>query len=365
MEGDLIKTYPYLTPLAWLYGIATGIRNLMFEAGILKSKSYDVPVISIGNLTAGGTGKTPHTEYIIRLLQDKNQIAVLSRGYKRQSKGFVLADKDTPMTKIGDEPYQMKKKFPDIHMAVDKDRCHGIEKLISDSIKPEVDVILLDDAYQYRYVKPGVNILLMDYHRLIYYDKLLPAGRLRESKSGKNRADVVIVTKCPTYLTPMDKRGIERSLNLESWQQLFFTTFTYGNPYKVANSSESITLEELKSKDILLVTGIASPEQMEYDLTRLGIKFESLHFADHHNFTSADIKQIKDRSRDKLILMTEKDAARIEGLFGEDTERVYALPVQVEFMGDKDDIDFNQIIKSYVSKNSRNSILSKKQNHGR
>jgi len=359
VEGDHIKTHPYLIPLSWIYGFVVGIRNLMFETGILKSKSYDVPVISIGNLTVGGTGKTPHTEYIIRLLQDKNQIAVLSRGYKRKSKGFVLAESDMPMTKIGDEPYQMKKKFPYIHMAVDKNRCRGIEKLISPATKPEVDVILLDDAYQYRYVRPGMNILLMDYHRLIYFDKLLPAGRLREAKSGKNRADVVIVTKCPNTITPMEKHGIERSLDLESWQQVFFTTFVYGDPYKVDNPIETISLEDLKSKDILLVTGIASPEQMEYDITKLGIKFDALHFPDHHNFTPADISQIKARSKDKIILMTEKDAARIEGLFGEDSSKVYALPIQVEFLGDKGDIDFNKIIKSYVSKNSRNSILSK------
>lgn len=362
MEGDHIKTHSYLIPLSWIYGLVTGIRNLMFEMGILKSKSYDVPVISVGNLTVGGTGKTPHTEYLIRLLHNDNQIAVLSRGYKRKSKGYILAEPDMPMTKIGDEPYQMKKKFPFIHMAVDKNRCHGIEKLISSSTKPDVDVIILDDAYQYRYVQPGINILLMDYHRLIYFDKLLPAGRLREAKSGKNRADVVIVTKCPDNITPMEQHGIASSLDLESWQQIFFTTFVYGDPYKVEDPSQTITLDDLKSKDILLVTGIASPEQMEYDLSKLGIKFDSIHFPDHHNFTTEDIAQIKRQSKDKIIMMTEKDAARIEGLFGEDSTRIYALPIQVEFLGNKGDIDFNKIIKSYVSKNSRNSILSKNRN---
>lgn len=361
MEGDHIKTHSYLIPLSWIYGLVTGIRNLMFEMGILKSKSYDVPVISVGNLTVGGTGKTPHTEYLIRLLHNDNQIAVLSRGYKRKSKGYILAEPDMPMTKIGDEPYQMKKKFPFIHMAVDKNRCHGIEELISSSTKPDVDVIILDDAYQYRYVQPGINILLMDYHRLIYLDKLLPAGRLREAKSGKNRADVVIVTKCPDNITPMEQHGIASSLDLENWQQIFFTTFVYGDPYKVEDPSQTITLDDLKSKDILLVTGIASPEQMEYDLSKLGIKFDSIHFPDHHNFTTEDIAQIKRQSKDKIIMMTEKDAARIEGLFGEDSARIYALPIQVEFLGNKGDIDFNKIIKSYVSKNSRNSILSKKQ----
>lgn len=163
----------------------------------------------------------------------------------------------------------------------------------------------------------------------------------------------------------MDKRGIERSLSLEPWQKVFFTTFKYSEPYKVAHPEQTLSFEELKKQKILLVTGIASPEQMEYDLDKLGIKFDALHFSDHHNFTKAEIEQIKSSAKDKMILMTEKDAARIEGLFGEDMEKIYALPVEVEFMGDKDDQDFNQIIKSYVSKNSRNSILFKKHNHGR
>ena len=365
MEGDLIKTYPLLTPLSWLYGCGVGLRNFMYEVGILKSKSYDVPIINVGNITAGGTGKTPHTEYIIRLLQDSNQVAVLSRGYKRKSKGFVLADMSTPMSMIGDEPYQMKKKFPKIHMAVDKDRCHGIERLISKSTKPEVDIILLDDAYQHRHVQPGVNILLMDYHRLVYYDKLLPAGRLRESKSSMNRADVVIVTKCPSYITPMDKRGIERSLCLEKWQRLFFTTYRYGNPYKITDSSQTLNIEDLKGKKVTLVSGIASPEQLEYDLNKYELSFTPIHFPDHHNFTAGDIKNIKEKSKDGIILMTEKDAARAEGAFGEDADRIYVIPIEVEFMGENQDKEFNQIIKSYISKNSRNSILLKKQNNGR
>ena len=166
---------------------------MMFDAGILKSRSYKLPVINVGNLTVGGTGKTPHAEYLIRLLSDHYQVAVLSRGYKRKTKGFVLASAESKMTDIGDEPYQMKHKFPLIHMAVDRDRCHGIEQLMNENVQPPTDVVILDDAYQHRYVKAGLNILLMDYHRLIYLDRLLPAGRLREPQAGKNRADIVIV----------------------------------------------------------------------------------------------------------------------------------------------------------------------------
>ena len=182
---------------------------------VLKSRSFDTPVISVGNITVGGTGKTPHVEYLVRLLKNQQHVAVLSRGYKRKSKGFLLAANNTPMSDIGDEPYQMKQKFKDIDVAVDNKRTRGIQNLISgDYTGKPVDVILLDDAFQHRYVKPGLNILLIDYHRLVIYDKLLPAGRLREPVSGKDRADIVIVTKCPKTLTPMEFRVLTKQMNL-------------------------------------------------------------------------------------------------------------------------------------------------------
>lgn len=174
MEGDFIKINEWMLPLSWLYGLGVKLRNQMFELGILKSRSFDIPVISVGNITVGGSGKTPHVEYLIRLLKDVTKVAVLSRGYKRKSKGYVLADNNTAMEDIGDEPFQMKTKFPDIHVAVDKSRCHGIDMLTENEETKDTSVILLDDAFQHRYVKPGINILLVDYHRLIIYDKLLP-----------------------------------------------------------------------------------------------------------------------------------------------------------------------------------------------
>ena len=177
VEGDFIKTNKWLLPLSWLYGLAVKTRNTMFEMGILKTRSFQIPVISVGNITVGGTGKTPHVEYLVRLLKEQFHVAVLSRGYKRKSKGFIKAGMQTTMLEIGDEPYQMKQKFTDVTIAVDKNRCHGIDMLTEQDKK--LDVILLDDAFQHRYVKPGINILLVDYHRLIIYDKLLPAGRLR------------------------------------------------------------------------------------------------------------------------------------------------------------------------------------------
>ncbi len=330
MEGDHIKINYWLMPLSWLYGLVVSIRNLMFDVGMLKSKTFPLPVICVGNITVGGTGKTPHTEYLIRMLSEKHQVAVLSRGYKRQSEGYVLATPTTPMTDIGDEPYQMKHKFPQIHMAVDKDRCHGIAELMKKEVQPPTDVVILDDAYQHRYVKAGLNILLMDYHRLIYLDKLLPAGRLRESSSGTKRADIVIVTKCPRDITPIERKGIERSLNIENWQKIFFSTYTYPDNMKGIGSNP------------LLVTGIASPEQMIYDLQKIVPEFDVMSFPDHHHFTENDINNIRTRAAGRTILTTEKDSTRLHGL-----ENVKVIPIEVEFIDGKE--EFDNIIRNYVN----------------
>ena len=330
MEGDHIHINYWLLPLSWLYGLVVSIRNLMFDAGALKSKTFPLPVICVGNITVGGTGKTPHTEYLIRMLSEKHQVAVLSRGYKRQSEGYVLATPTTPMTDIGDEPYQMKHKFPQIHMAVDKDRCHGIAELMKKEVQPPTDVVIMDDAYQHRYVKAGLNILLMDYHRLIYLDKLLPAGRLRESSSGTKRADIVIVTKCPRDITPIERKGIERSLNIENWQKIFFSTYTYPDNMKGIGSNP------------LLVTGIASPEQMIYDLQKIVPEFDVMSFPDHHHFTENDINNIRTRAAGRTILTTEKDSTRLHGL-----ENVKVIPIEVEFINGKE--EFDNIIRNYVN----------------
>ena len=303
----------------------------MFDVGMLKSRTFPLPVICVGNITVGGTGKTPHTEYLIRLLSKDHQVAVLSRGYKRKSEGYVLATKDTPMAEIGDEPYQMKQKYPQIHMAVDKDRCHGIEQLMQKTVTPQSDVVILDDAYQHRYVKAGLNILLMDYHRLIHLDKLLPAGRLREPMSGSLRADIVIITKCPRDIKLMDRKGIKRSFNLENWQKIFFTT------YKYPDQMEGL------GENPLLVTGIASPQQMVYDLQKIVPKFELMSFPDHHNFTEQDIDAIRTRAAGRTILTTEKDATRLHGL-----DNVKVILIEVEFIEGKE--KFDKMIKNYVNK---------------
>ena len=367
MEGDFININKKLLPFSWLYGIGVGFRNMLFEMGILKSKSYKTPVISVGNITVGGTGKTPHVEYLIRLLKDSTNVAVLSRGYKRKSKGFLIAGKDTPMRDIGDEPYQMKQKFPDITIAVDKNRRHGIETLISKKGENAVDVILLDDAFQHRYVKPGINILLVDYHRLIIYDKLLPAGRLRESVDSKNRADIVIVTKCPKNLKPMEFRVITKAMNLYPYQQLFFSTHEY-DPLRLVfaeGQQQPESLESLADKHILLLTGIASPEQMLLDLQATAENIHPMAFSDHHQFKKKDIERINKAfsalPSPKLIITTEKDSTRltgVEGLSEEVRKSLYVLPIHISIMLDQEE-DFNKSIIGYVRKNSRNSILAK------
>ena len=365
MEGDFIKINSKLLPLSWLYGIGVWFRNLLFEMGVLKSRSYAVPVISVGNITAGGTGKTPHVEYLIRLLKDKMSVAVLSRGYKRKSHGFVLADIETPMRKIGDEPYQMKQKFPEVTVAVDKKRRRGIKHLTSGKYVDDIDVILLDDAFQHRYVKPGINILLVDYHRLIIYDKLLPAGRLREPVKSKDRADIVIVTKCPQDLKPMEFRVIMKAMRLYPYQQLYFSTHEY-DALRPMFGGEEKPLESLSKEDnILLLTGIASPEQMELDLQPYTEHIHPLTYGDHHRFKKKDIRRINEEfsmlPSPKLIVTTEKDATRLvnaKGLSDEVKESLYVLPIHITFMQGQEEA-FNNNILGYVRKNSRNSILAK------
>ncbi len=364
MEGDFIKINRWLKPLSWLYGLAVKIRNTMFEIGLLKTRSFDVPIISIGNITVGGTGKTPHVEYLADKLRGIFRVAVLSRGYKRKSKGFIVADKNTAMLDIGDEPFQMKQKFPDVTVAVDKNRCHAIDQLTE--LDKRLDVILLDDAFQHRYVKPGINILLVDYHRLIVYDELLPAGRLREPMKGKDRADIVIITKCPKDLKPMEYRVITKAMHLYPYQQLFFTTLEYDELRPLfPDHHGTVNLSQLSEQNVLLLTGIASPEQLIHDLSPLIKNLTPLTFSDHHQFRQKDIRLINDTfagmPSPKCIITTEKDATRLQtakGLSDEVRQHIYVLPVRIIFMQDQE-LTFNNHIIGYVHKNSRNSILVK------
>ena len=364
-EGDLIKINDWLLPFSWIYGSIVRFRNWLFDIGLKKSKLFSIPIISVGNITVGGSGKTPHVEYLIRLLHDKAKIAVLSRGYKRKSHGYVLANESTTMPEIGDEPFQMHEKFSDIYVAVDAKRARGIENLQNDEASKDVDVVLLDDAFQHRYVKPGINILLVDYHRLIIYDKMLPAGRLREPLSGKNRADIVIITKCPKDLKPMEFRVLTKAMDLYPFQKLYFTSIDYDTPKGVFEEKQ-IELDKLQDYHVLLLTGIASPKQMEHDLKPMTKDITNLSFGDHHSFKGKDIDRINDAFESmpepRIIITTEKDAVRLretEGLYEKVKSNMYELPIKVSFMLDQQD-NFNEKIISYVRKNSRNSILAKR-----
>lgn len=366
MEGDLIKINEWLQPFSWLYGIGVGLRNTLFDIGILESRQYPIPVINVGNITAGGTGKTPHVEYLIELLSQQYKVAVLSRGYKRKSSGYILAETDTPMERIGDEPWQIKQKFPSTYVAVDSNRRRGIEQLCNDPRTKDVDVILLDDAYQHRYVKPGLNILLIDYHRMITDDCLLPAGRLREKASARNRASMVIVTKCPHNITPMGFRVIQSSLQLKPYQNLFYSTFHYGTLKKLFGE-DTITTDSLRVNDthVLLVTGIGNPQQMEQDLRRYVQYITPLSFPDHHYFSASDIEKINtalaEIPRPRIIVTTEKDSTRLRGCTGlseEARDNLYVLPIKIEILRNEAN-SLNEKITRYVLKNPRNSKLAK------
>lgn len=357
------KTYKWLLPASWLYGLGVRTRNLLFDKGLLESHSFDIPVISVGNIAVGGSGKTPHVEYLIRLLQPHCRVAVLSRGYKRATKGFVLANSSSTARDIGDEPRQMKSKFANVVVAVDEDRNHGIGQLLTSPATRDIGVVLLDDAYQHRYVKPGLSILLTDYHRLITDDLLLPAGRLREPASGKRRADIIMVTKCPDGLTQADMRRVTLALKPESHQALFFSSIAYESLQPLF-CGHDLPLAELPADEhVLLVSGIANPKPLLTEIGRHTRHVHHLGYADHHQFTTADITDIQSAfdalPQPRCIITTEKDAVRLAGtkrLSEEARHHLYQLPIRVRILDDKQAL-FDKKITNYVSENTRNGIL--------
>ena len=364
MNKGPIKRHWALAPLTALYGIAIGIRNKLFDWKILPSEEFDLPVISVGNLTVGGTGKTPHTEYLIGLLQKNHKVALLSRGYKRKTSGYKLATPNSTPQEIGDEPYQIKQKFPDTHVAVDADRRHGIHKLCSEPSSSDTEVVLLDDAFQHRYVKPGINIVLIDYNRPIYEDALMPTGMLREPVSSLCRAQVIIITKCPQDIKPIDFRIVAKHLELRPYQRLYFTTFAYGDLTAFGASRNKRTLSSITADThIVLVTGIASAAPMADKLREYTSHVIHMEYGDHHDFSRPELHTIERTfntidAEDKLIITTEKDAARLSGhtLHETITDNLYTLPIEVEFLQDQQE-KFNHYIIDYVNKNSRNRIL--------
>ena len=339
--------------MSFLYDMGTKLRNVLYNHQWLSSKSYPLPIICVGNLAVGGTGKTPHTEYLIRLLQaEGKRVATLSRGYKRHTKGYHKATPQSTVQDIGDEPWQLLHNHPDITVAVDEDRCHGIEQLLQE--QPQIDVILLDDAYQHRAVKAGLNILLTDYHRLYTRDMLLPAGRLRESKAGAQRAQIVIVTKCPAQLSEAEAHDIKAELQLMPHQQLYFTTIAYGEPqpmFAAAPWPKDIDA----TYTLLALTGIAHPAPMIDHLQSLTPHVEHISFADHHDFTPKDLQHIQQTfaqlPEKKLIITTQKDAARLQSQASQLTpaiqQHLYTLPIQVEFIHEQQ-AAFDQSVINYL-----------------
>ena len=352
-----------LYPFSLLYGVVTGIRNWLFENEILKSTSFKIPIISVGNLAVGGTGKTPHTEFILSTLQDNCKIAVLSRGYKRKTKGFQLADSNSNSLTIGDEPFQIYQKFPKVTIAVDEKRVHGVKTL--QSLLPDLQLIVLDDAFQHRYIQPGLSILLTDYSNLYSRDMLLPAGSLREWHSGSKRANIIVVTKCPIHISPIDMRIIESELKPENNQLLFFSSFVYNEIVPVFQDTETgrWTLNRIKEENaaIMLVAGIVSPEPIVDYLNAFSHKIECLFFKDHYDFQQKDFGQIAAKfeaiqATEKILVVTEKDAARLKANpnFPENLKsKTYALPIRVEILHNQESL-FIQKIKDYVVENSRN-----------
>ncbi|EJG01978.1 tetraacyldisaccharide 4'-kinase [Flavobacterium sp. F52] len=330
-----------LFPFAILYGFITSIRNFLFDKGILKSTSFDLPVIAVGNLSVGGTGKTPQIEYLIRLLSDKYKIATLSRGYKRKSEGFVLANENSNAEILGDEPFQFHQKFPNVMVAVDANRANGIQQLLSKDEKPEI--ILLDDAYQHRKVKAGFYILLTSYGDLYTDDFMLPTGNLRESRSGAARANIVVVTKCPKILTEEEQTKIRLKLKLNAAQQVFFTFIDYD--MVIFGKNEKIAVNEIKSESKLLLAGIAKPKPF-FDCLK-NESDECLTFPDHHHFSDADLDAIRNKANGRKIITTEKDYVRLKD--SELVDQLYYLPIKSSFINHQQ--DFDATILEYVKEN--------------
>lgn len=326
-----------LFPIVPIYYLVTWLRNKLYDLGIKKSVAYDFPVICVGNLNVGGTGKSPMIEYLVRMLSSQHVVATLSRGYKRETKGFIVADKNATAAQIGDEPLQFYKKYANIVVSVDADRVHGISQLMALPNPPEV--ILLDDAYQHRKVNAGFQILLTSYNDLYIDDIVLPTGNLREPVSGAQRADVIVVTKSPVDLSEETKKNIIRKMTPLQYQEVFFGSISYATT--IQNDEREMPLESLRNNYFTLVTGIANPTPLVTYLQSLGLSFEHLLFNDHHSFSVSDITNLKEK---QFILTTEKDMVRLQPYFDEE-DAIFYLPIEMKM--DRPE-DFEKLIGSFV-----------------
>lgn len=359
-----------LSPLAWLYGLVIWIRNALYDQGILISTGFNIPIISVGNLTVGGTGKTPHVEYLAQLLLEEGlNVATLSRGYKRKTRDFRIASSGSTALEIGDEAMQVKNRFPMLTVAVDRKRVNGIQILMK--LSPPVDVILLDDAYQHRSLKPGLSILLIDYTRPIDKDQLLPAGRLREPAANRNRANIILVTRSPERVKPIEFREYVNRIEPSIGQHLYFTTMKYGDLLPVYPETQAKAGSWFKEhmEEILIVSGIANPRHLRQYARSISTKISEISFPDHHRYSRKDLQLITDRfnelkknNSEVLVLTTEKDAMRFREHAPDQALKnaMYAIRIHVHFLNE-DKEEFDKHIRSYVNSNKRSSILYTKE----
>jgi tetraacyldisaccharide 4'-kinase len=356
-----------LIPLAWLYGMAVWIRNFLYDTGVFVSAEFNIPLISVGNLTVGGTGKTPHVEYLAGLLQEEYRVATLSRGYKRKTSDFRIATLQSTVAEIGDEPRQIKQRFPDITVAVDRQRRNGIRRLMQ--LDPPVEVILLDDAYQHRAVAPGLSILLVDFYRPLDRDSLLPAGRLREPAGNRDRADIILVTRSPERIKPIERREYVKRFGLSIGQHLFFTTVRYGEllPVYSGTSRRDAAWFREHVAGVLILAGIAQPRHIRHFARSINTQIHEMIFPDHHRFTARDLERINGNyeklrkpGEEILVLTTEKDAMRLQEFGPPEAFRnaCHAIRIHIHFLND-DQESFDNQIRNYVINNKRSSILFK------
>lgn len=347
-------------PLSLIYGLIIWLRNTLFDLGVFRSKSFQVPVISVGNLSVGGTGKTPHVMYLLNLLESKFKVAELSRGYGRLSSGFKWATENSKVYEIGDEPTLIKKKFKNTLVAVDENRVRGIKTILKQH--PEIQAIVLDDAFQHRNVLPSINILLTDYGNLYFNDYLMPSGTLREWRNGVRRADIIIVTKTPQVFSPLERRIIMQDINPKPYQRVYFSTMKYGSftPMKNMPIKQKIDNEFYFSRNFscLLITGIASSRNLLYYLKDHMDVTRHIEYPDHYRYTKKDIEKIAGifeniKSENKIIVTTEKDAQRIMvDAFMDDIQKLpfFYLPIEVVFH-EKENESFDEQILAYVGRN--------------
>ncbi|MBB4079989.1 tetraacyldisaccharide 4'-kinase [Lewinella aquimaris] len=340
-----------LSPLSLLYGAGVGFRNWAYRRGIMRGISFSVPVISVGNLSVGGAGKTPHIEYLIRLLDPYINIATLSRGYRRKTRGFLEVRPEMPVEDVGDEPLQYARKFPDVMVTVAEERAFAIPEIVGR--RPDIQLVLLDDAFQHRAVKPGLNILLTEYALPFTRDYLLPSGRLREWRSGYERADVIVVSKCPPNLDRAAADRLIEEIDPLPHQRVFFSYYGYATPYYLLDHRYRLRMEE--GIDVLLISAIANTDYLLSHLRTAAKNVRSLDYADHHYFSANDLSNLKRRfeempGRHRAIITTEKDATRLEvhrEYIAAEKLPVFVLPVEVKFHFGQGGI-FDQLVRDYL-----------------